>query len=171
MRKWLRPVSVASLSGMVLLTGCGSGAPGEVHGTGINENARSSASGGVSACASSPKQGAASVMVDWVDFVKLNSIEYVAGPSASTRSAPALKLGPVVGRVRCQLSALTFSQPPGPAVDGDAAFLPVGTEVHAIAGIEPTCRVAAEVGGSVRVYLAHGEVNGVSRPLTCATAS
>jgi hypothetical protein len=48
------------------------------------------------------------------------------------------QLGAVVGRVRCQLSTLNFSEMPGPNVDGDAAFLPIGTEVHAIDGFEPS---------------------------------
>jgi len=56
-------------------------------------------------------------------------------------------------------------------VDGDAAFVDVGTEVHSVRGYGTECRVAVEVDGVNRVYLAHTEVGGVSRPVPCATAS
>jgi hypothetical protein len=39
-------------------------------------------------------------------------------------------------------------------VDGDAAFLDVGTQVRAIRGHAPSRRVAAQIGGVNRVYLA-----------------
>lgn len=148
-------------------TACGNGSAPAVTGTGV-ESLHGSPGG--SACKDTATGGAAAVMVDWIDFVRLGGIEYVADPAGSVPAVPRSELGPVVGRVTCQLSVLKFSRPPGPAVDGDAAFLPVGTEVHSIAGIAPSCRVAAQVAGSVRVYLAHAETDGVSRPVPCATA-
>lgn len=171
MRSALRPVA-ALVSVAVLLTACGNGSRPVV--TGVTTNTAVTSSRGsptASACTDTPTGGISTVMIDWIDFVRLEGIEYVADLQGRVPAVPARRLGPLVGRVECQLSGLRFSQPPGPAVDGDAAFLPVGTEVHAIAGIEPRCRVAAKVDGSVRVYLAHGEVNGVSRPVPCATAT
>lgn len=92
-----------------------------------------------SACDEVPTKGDANVMVDWVDFVQLHGVQFIAGLDGAIRPIPAGDMGAVVGRVHCQLSALKFKQQPGPAVDGDAAFLTIGTEVHAIRGYKPTC--------------------------------
>ena len=166
MRSSRRPVAALACLAL-LLTACGNGGAPAVTGTGV-ESLHGSPSG--SACNDTATGGAAAVMVDWIDFVRLGGIEYVADLAGSVPAVPQSGLGPIVGEVTCQLSVLKFSRPPGPAVDGDAAFLPVGTAVHAIAGIAPSCKVAAQVAGTVRVYLAHAETNGVSRPVPCATA-
>jgi hypothetical protein len=89
------------------------------------------------ACESAPHQGNTTVMVDWVDFVQLSGIQYIAGLGAQVPSVSSTQLGAVLGRVRCQLSALKFSEERGPNQDGDAAYLTVGTEVHAIHGFGP----------------------------------
>lgn len=167
MRSTLRAVA-ALVFVAVLLTACGSGRRPVVTGTAV---ASSRSSSTASACTDTQAGGTSTVMIDWIDFLRLDGIEYVADLEGRVPDVPARRLGPLVGRVECQLSVLRFSRPPGPAVDGDAAFLPVGTEVHAITGIEPRCRVAAKVDGSVRVYLAHGKVNGVSRAVPCATTT
>ena len=121
-----------------------------------------------SACDDVPTTGDATVMVDWVDLVQLHGVQFIAGLDGAIRPVPSGDMGAVVGRVHCQLSALKFTQQPGPAVDGDAAFLTIGTEVHAIRGYKPTCRVAARINGTNRVYLAHADVGGFSRALPCA---
>ena len=109
-------------------------------------------------------------MVDWVDFVQLHGVQYIAGMDGPVPPVSTAVLGPIVGRVQCQLSVLTFHRPPGAAVDGDAAFLAVGTQVRAIAGFEPACRVAARIDGQYRVYLAHHDAGGVSKAVPCARA-
>ena len=124
----------------------------------------------VSACENTPRQGNSSVMVDWVDFVQLRGTQYIAGLDGQVPPVASTQLGAVVGRVRCQLSALKFSEMPGPNVDGDAAFLTIGTEVHAIHGFEPSCRVAARIEGANRVYLAHHNIGGYSKAVPCAKA-
>ncbi|WP_270889971.1 hypothetical protein [Pedococcus sp. 5OH_020] len=123
-----------------------------------------------SACASEPQSGNSLVMVDWVDFVQLHGVQYIAGMDGQVPPVSAATLGPVVGHVQCQLSLLKFQQTPGPAVDGDAGFLAAGTPVRAIAGFEPTCRLAARIDGQYRVYLAHHDAAGVSRAVSCARA-
>lgn len=107
-------------------------------------------------------------MVDWVDFVQLNGTQYLAGLDGNVPAVASEELGSAVGKVQCQLSKLKFQAPPGPAVDGDAAFIAVGTELHAIQGYAPSCRLAARIGGVNRVYLAHADVAGVSKPVACA---
>lgn len=126
--------------------------------------------GPVSACLSRPTKVDESAIIDWVDFVQLGGIQYLADPNATTRSVPAEQLGPVVGRVECRLSDLKYDGLPGPAADGDAAFLAIGTQVRSIRGYAPTCRVAARIDGANRVYLAQtGEAVSAQGP--CATTS
>lgn len=123
-----------------------------------------------SACLDAPTAGNTIVAVDWVDFVQLDGTQYVANVDGAVPDVPADQLGSVVGRVRCELSVLTFHAAPGPAVDGDAAFLKVGTPVHAIQGYAKSCRLAAQISGANRVYLAHADLGGVSRAVPCAKA-
>jgi len=106
------------------------------------------------------------VMVDFVDFVQLEGRQYLADRKA--KAVPA-DIGAVVGAVTCELSTLKYTEAPGPSADGDAAFLTKGTEVYAVRGFDPSCRVAAKVEGAYRVYLAHHDVNGVSQPVPCAS--
>jgi hypothetical protein len=109
-------------------------------------------------------------MVDWVDFVQLDGTMYVADVYGKVPPLASNELGPVVGRVECELSVLNFRTEPGPAVDGDAAYMKVGTQVHAVRGYDTSCRVAAHIAGVNRVYLAQTERAGVSRPVPCAKA-
>jgi len=109
-------------------------------------------------------------MVEWVDFVQLDGTQYVAGVDGKVPAIASNQLGSVVGRVECELSVLKFHAEPGPAVEGDAAFIKVGTEVHAVRGYGTSCRVAAQIAGVNRVYLAHADLAGVSRAVPCAKA-
>ncbi|MEO7423052.1 MAG: hypothetical protein ABIU87_11725 [Ornithinibacter sp.] len=105
-----------------------------------------------------------------MDFMQLDGTQYVADLEGRVPAVPADQLGSVVGRVKCELSVLKFHAEPGPPVDGDAAFIKVGTQVHAIRGYGTSCRVAAQIAGANRVYLAHADIAGVSRPVPCARA-
>ncbi len=78
-------------------------------------------------------------------------------------------LGTVVAQVRCTLRDHPSDRADPPLVDRTASFLPIGTEIHAVAGYLPTCRVAAVRDGLVHVYLAHQEVNGRSQANDCAS--
>ena len=160
--------SVAAAAILVgVLSSCGGspeGGPGAATPVGGASTTRS-------ACEGTPTQGRSTVMVDWVDFVRLGGVEYVAGLGGSAASVPPEQVGSVVGRVECRLSALAFAEQPGPAVDGDAAFLPVGTAVHAVTGWPTSCRVTALVDGAYRLYLAQAGGSAASTPAPCATAS
>lgn len=162
--------AVAAITGVTLvLTACGStnqpgvGDTGEV---GRVEAITSSAT--QSACVDTPTQGVSSVMVDWVDFVHVGGVQYVAGPPGQAQAVPSDELGVVVGRVTCMLSALKFTKQPGPAVDGDAGFLEVGTEVYSIREYAPACRVAAKRQGVNRVYVAVSVAGGSTAQAACA---
>lgn len=87
-------------------------------------------------------------ITDWADFVQ------VGGRSYDRQSPTALDpgdLGEVVGRVCFTLGDMTFSGE-APIQDGDASFLPVGTELRAIPGSDPGLRLAAVASGEVLLY-------------------
>jgi len=120
-----------------------------------------------SACTDTPTDGVSTVMVDWIDFLQLNGTQYVADRPGSPQSVSSQELGGVIGRVTCMLSALKFTQQPGPAVDGDAAFLPIGTEVFSIKGVASSCRVAVKHQGVNRAYVAVTGPTGSTSPTAC----
>ena len=167
----MKRLPLIALAGMPLLlaTACGSTGRAGVDNprTSVTSHFRSAPA---SACTSASSKGNPMVMVEWVDFVQLEGRQYIAGVDDAVSPVPSSQLGAVVGRVTCQLSALKFSKEPGPSVDGDAAFLAIGTEVRAIQGFEPSCRVAARIDGANRVYLAHRDVGGFSKAVPCAKA-
>ena len=165
--------NIAAVLGVAMLSAAGCGSASDVA-TGGSEptnsiSSRPDAARG-SACLSTPTTGDSIVMVDWVDFVQLDRTQYVAGVDGKVPAIASNQLGSVVGRVECELSVLKFHAEPGTAVDGDAAFLKVGTEVHAVRGYATSCRVAAQIAGVNRVYLAHADLAGVSRAVPCAKA-
>ncbi len=169
----MKRANIAAAIGLVMLstTGCGTVRDDGTDVSGPQSSTRSSVDPQRgSACLSTPRTGDATVMVDWVDFVQLHGIQYIAGLDGDVPAVASDQLGAAVGRVECQLSVLKFQAAPGPTVDGDAAFIEIGTEVHAIRGYEPSCRVAARIGGVNRVYLAHADVDGVSKAVPCAKA-
>lgn len=151
-----RGAAVVLLSAAMVLTACGTATRPPVAGTGVVDGGGSDpTSASQSACRDTSTDGVSTVMVDWVDFLQLHGVQYVAADrQGSPQSVSPQELGAVVGRITCMLSALKFTKQPGPAVDGDAAFLPVGTEVHAIRGMPPSCRVTAKHQGVNRVYVA-----------------
>lgn len=166
---------LATLVSVVMVSGAGCGRSGNVESRGTDASGPvvwRPSPGHRSACSLTTHQtGNATVVVDWVDVLQLNGTQYIAGLDGDIPAIPADQLGPVLGRVSCKLSALTFSTKPGPLVDGDAAFIDVGTAVHAVHGYSPACRVAARIAGENRVYLAHADDRGVSKALPCATAA
>jgi hypothetical protein len=110
-----------------------------------------------------------SVIIDYVDFIRFEGREYLAG---FTPTPPIGRddLGQVVTESRCslsQLNARTGMQPPGPT-DGDTGFLTAGTEIHAVRGWSPACRLAAEHDGRLHVYLAQEDGGDRTRPADCA---
>jgi len=117
-----------------------------------------------------PTRGYASV--DFVDFVHLNGRDFISGLDAASRRPPRpAELGAVVIRVRCSFSQFNerTGKMPGPARDGDAAFLKPGTPVYSVSGWSPECRVAARRDSRLYLYLAYRNGGAHAEPLACAT--
>jgi hypothetical protein len=90
------------------------------------------------------------VAIDWVPFVVVDGVTY------STDYSPGSVLneeqvGDAVTSVRCRIKDIVFDPEFIPR-EGDAAYLPIGTEVHAVAGSSVSTRVAALEDGTWRVY-------------------
>ena len=101
------------------------------------------------------------VTIDYVDFVRLGGITYVA-PAASTPAGRQLQnsdLGAAYGQVKVKLDG---SQDPNHQVqDGDSAFLAPGTQVYRVNGYRSTFRLAATHDG--RLFLYEADSNPAAR--------
>lgn len=79
--------------------------------------------------------------IDWVDFLMINNIKYYQNYDG-TKAVTAEQLGDKVGEVSYMLNdhACTGHV----AKNGDAAFLPIGTVIHALKGYKSEFRVVAD---------------------------
>jgi hypothetical protein len=95
--------------------------------------------------------GGSAVQIDYVDFVQLGGITYVASSEpASAHQIEDGDLGTVYGQVRTKLER---SQDPNHQIqDGDSAFLSPGTQVYRVNGYRPTFRLAARHDGRLVLY-------------------
>lgn len=88
--------------------------------------------------------------ISWVPFVRVNGLSYQAtfAPAATvTRS----QLGSTVLTVKCKIADVVGNPDYHPR-DGDAAFLPAGTELREINGYRSDFRLAAWDDGAWHVY-------------------
>ena len=95
--------------------------------------------------------------IDYIDFFRL------AGRTYEVVRVPvrASQLGPVVGYIRCSLTASEDPhREPAPVVNGTASFLPAGAPVHQVRGFLPACRLAAYFHGRLQVYFARASARG-----------
>lgn len=129
--------------GVALLVGGVSGCAGSAPVT-----ARTDGQQGAAPCP--PPDGAGSAMIDWVDFVHAHGRTYSALGSAAA-TVPAAAVGPVDTTVRCRIADVVGS-PSYRMRDGDAAFLPEGTQLHTFGDARPELRLTARVDGTWRVY-------------------
>jgi hypothetical protein len=106
-------------------------------------------------------------VVDYVDAIEANGIQYVAQHGVTV--APG-DVGAVQFRVRCsfaQLNLVTGRETPN-LRNGDATFLFPDTPVHAIRGWSPLCRLAAPNDGSWKIYFALLNGTAVATVSPCA---
>src|SRR5256712_8408300 len=90
------------------------------------------------------------VQIDWVDFIQIGSIQYLAEPGAQT-TLQATDLGPVVGHVKAKVAG-NVCDPNYRPKDGDAAFLEPGTPIYQLNGRPASQAVAARRNGQILGY-------------------
>jgi hypothetical protein len=130
-------LAVAVLGGCAQPSG-GSGASGVSHPSAAVALATKPLPG-CPGSATGQSSGGSSVMIDWIDMLEFSGHQYATGLAANVDVAPS-KVGAVLGVTRCHIADSTA----GPEFrfrDGDATFLPVGSEVHAIRGVPVTSAV------------------------------
>lgn len=89
--------------------------------------------------------------IDWISFVQVRGRQYVAVRSLGARATSPAVLGRAVATVRKTLAGHVFDPHYRPR-DGDAAFLPVGTQLREVRGFAPWFRLGALVDGDVTIY-------------------
>lgn len=91
------------------------------------------------------------MQIDYVDFIQLGGITYVASrEAASARQLEDGDLGAAYGQVKTKLEG---SQDPNHQLqDGDSAFLSPGTQVYRVNGYRTNFRLAARHDGRLILY-------------------
>jgi hypothetical protein len=97
-----------------------------------------------------PADAQANAAIDYVPFVKVGELSFVATFSPEVTISRS-QLGPSVTTVRCMISEVV-TNPDFEPRDGDAAYLPIGTELRAVTGYRRDFRLAANENGTWRVY-------------------
>ena len=88
-------------------------------------------------------------LIDWVNFVRWNGIEYVAGSVSS--SVTLKQLGAVIATVHCRMEGSVLDSGYRPK-DGDAAFLNPGTPLYGVNGYKASFRLAAWEDGRLTLF-------------------
>ncbi len=89
--------------------------------------------------------------IDWIDFVELNGIQYVAASLDVGRPLEEGDLRPEFAQVRFKLHG-NMRDPSYQPKDGDAAFLGAGTPLYRVKGYNPEFRLAACREGRFLLY-------------------
>jgi hypothetical protein len=126
---------------LALLAGCGDSRP-----------ATTTVSAGVDAPAPCPRADATgNAAIERVDFVRVRGRMYLWSGEATGSTVPAGSTGRVDSHVLCRIADVV-SNPDYRGQDGDAAYLPAGTELRRFGTADPRLRLAAGVDGVWRVY-------------------
>jgi hypothetical protein len=88
---------------------------------------------------------------DYLNFVKLNGITYLADGPVVGRILGEGDLGPVHARVRCSLREKMDPKRRDP-LDGDAAYLEAGSPLYRVRGYRSTFRLAARQEGRLVLF-------------------
>ncbi|WP_425800768.1 hypothetical protein ACHOLT_11590 [Desulfitobacterium sp. Sab5] len=91
--------------------------------------------------------GISQTVIDWVDFVKLNDIQYLR----NNYSIDANNLGSQIGEVKFRLSG-NINDPNYKAKNGDAAFLEKGSPIYTVNGYKSSFRIAVRSSNNIVVY-------------------
>ena len=90
------------------------------------------------------------VHIDYIDFVQLGGITYVASWTSPSRPLQESDLGAVYAHVKVKLEGT--SDPGHQLQEGDAGFLEAGTAVYAVTGYRTSFRLAATNQGRLTLY-------------------
>ncbi|MFF2017252.1 hypothetical protein [Paenibacillus sp. NPDC058177] len=140
---------------VLLITGCGDVEKGSVSTSAASaglkateETTEETAEGAEPITTSEPqrdykqnnKQNCSYAIIEWVDILMINDIKYERNYEG-TQEVKADQIGKKVGEVAYMLNDNACSG--HITVNGDAAFLPVGTEIYELKGYRPEFRVVA----------------------------
>ena len=103
-----------------------------------------------------PHDGDGAAAIDWVPFVKVDGVSYQSAMPEMTVDESAL--GDTVSTVRCRLDGVV-GDPEYKSRDGDAAFLPAGTELREVLGYRTDFRLAAKDGATWTIYESYNRPN------------
>ncbi|MEO7981726.1 MAG: hypothetical protein ABI807_12655, partial [Sporichthyaceae bacterium] len=139
-----RPLLLAPLLAAALalpLGGCGDAAPTTtVVSAGVDAPAP---------CPPADSEGTA--VIDWVDFVRVHGRVYSRAVATPGSTVDAADVAAVDSHVVCRIADVV-GDPGYRARDGDASFLPAGTELHRFGSADPRLRLTANVDGEWLVY-------------------
>lgn len=104
--------------------------------------------------------------VDYTDSIWHDSVSYAYLPSVRITAS---QVGSVVTRIRCSMATYPDTHaPPAHQANDTATALPAGTQVYAVKGFSPRCRLAVYVAGVPRAYVAMNHTKRGPGPLACA---
>jgi hypothetical protein len=95
--------------------------------------------------------GTSRTTIDWVDFVRIDGITYLAAADRASRALAEGDVGPVYASVRHMLMG-TVTDSGYHAQDGDAAYLPAGTPLYVVSGYAPRFRLVGRHATQIRLY-------------------
>jgi hypothetical protein len=104
----------------------------------------------IASCQWFGSQPTCNTTIDWVNFLQVGSVQYVAGP-ASPAAITESELGPELARVKFKVDG-NVCDPNYQVKDGDAAFLEPGTPIYQVKGHAPAEELAARMNGNLLVY-------------------
>ena len=107
----------------------------------------------IASCQWFGSQPTCNTTIDWVNFLQVGSVQYVAGPASHAAAITESELGPELARVKFKVDG-NVCDPNYHVKDGDAAFLEPGTPIYQVNGQPPAEQLAARFSGQIVVYRA-----------------
>lgn len=98
------------------------------------------------------------VIIDWVDFIKINDISYESHFSSLARELTEDDLDDKYSEIRFKVSDNVRSTK-YKIKNGDAAFLDKGTVIYTVKGYDPSFRLAAKRNGKIILYQSYNNPN------------
>jgi len=102
------------------------------------------------ACQLPGSTSSCNTQIDWVNFIQVDSTQYVAGPQTPTVLQES-DLGSIYAHVKFKVSG-NVCDPNYRLKDGDAAFLDAGTPIYQVNGHPSTEQLAARFNGNILLY-------------------